>query len=149
MNITHCLQLSLHGNENYAFLGDLVAFDGDLITFVVEAAFADFFGRRTGFMLGKTPPCAIVTPLSSFPSSSSFLTANRTWRGMIRFFLLSLAALPASSRTWLMRHAHQSKLFGYMQCNTPILSTVLYVSQSINVVYMHMIGLGLCYVRCQ
>ena len=88
-------------------------------------------------MLGKTPPCAIVTPLSSFPSSSSFLTANKTWRRMIRFFLLSLAALPASSRTWLMRHAHQSKLFGYMQCNTPILRTVLYDSQSINVVYMH------------
>lgn len=77
----------------------MVAFDGDLGVFVVEAAFSDFFGRSIGFMFGKTPPCAMVTPLSSVPSSSSFLTANRTWRGIIRFFLLSLAALPASSRT--------------------------------------------------
>jgi hypothetical protein len=51
-------------------------------------------------MLGNTPPWAMVTPVSSFPSSSSLRIASSTWRGTMRVFLLSLAALPASSRTW-------------------------------------------------
>jgi hypothetical protein len=42
----------------------------------------------------------MVTPASSFPSSSSLRIASSTWRGMMRDFLLSLAAFPASSRTW-------------------------------------------------
>lgn len=50
-------------------------------------------------MFGRTPPCAIVTPASNFPSSSSFLTARRTCLGMILFFLLSRAAFPANSST--------------------------------------------------
>ncbi|KAJ6354132.1 hypothetical protein OIU76_003049 [Salix suchowensis] len=48
-------------------------------------------------MLGNTPPLAIVTPCSNFPSSSSFLTANKTCLGLILVFLLSLAAFPANS----------------------------------------------------
>ncbi|KAJ6305806.1 hypothetical protein OIU76_002920 [Salix suchowensis] len=50
-------------------------------------------------MLGKTPPFAIVTEPSSLLSSSSFLTASWMCLGTIRFFLLSLAAFPASSST--------------------------------------------------
>ena len=37
------------------------------------AALSDFLGRRTAWMLGKTPPWAIVTPAKSLFSSSSFL----------------------------------------------------------------------------
>merc|ERR550517_2220356 len=57
-----------------------------------------FLGRRTAWMLGNTPPWAIVTPDMSLFSSSSFLMANCRCLGMMRDFLLSLAALPASSR---------------------------------------------------
>lgn len=32
--------------------------------------------KSTRLILGKTPPCAIVTPGSNFPSSSLFLIAN-------------------------------------------------------------------------
>ena len=53
----------------------------------------------TGLMLGRTPPLALVTPWRSFPSSSSFLTASSTCRGLILVFLLSRAAFPASSST--------------------------------------------------
>ena len=64
-------------------------------------------------MLGNTPPWAMVTPDISLLSSSSFLQwagladavmlhnylmANCRCLGMMRDFLLSLAALPASSR---------------------------------------------------
>ena len=49
-------------------------------------------------MFGSTPPDAIVTPPSSLLSSSSLRTASWMWRGMMRLFLLSRAALPASSR---------------------------------------------------
>ena len=59
--------------------------------------FSDFFGRRTAWMLGRTPPCAIVTPASNLFSSSSFLTASCKCLGIILVFLLSRAALPASS----------------------------------------------------
>lgn len=59
-----------NADENYTFFGYLVAFDGDLVSFVVEAAFSDFFGKITGFMLCKTPPGAIVMLLNSFPSLS-------------------------------------------------------------------------------
>ena len=37
---------------------------------------ADFLGRRTAWMLGRTPPWAMVTPARSLLSSSSFLTAS-------------------------------------------------------------------------
>ncbi|KAA8593246.1 hypothetical protein FQN60_009362 [Etheostoma spectabile] len=40
----------------------------------------------------------MVTPPSSLLSSSSLRTASCRWRGMIRVFLLSRAAFPASSR---------------------------------------------------
>lgn len=75
-----------------AFLGDLVA--GEAFS-----AAEDFLGRRTGLMFGRTPPLAIVTPCSNFPNSSSFLIAKQRCLGFILFFLLSLAAFPASSRT--------------------------------------------------
>uniref|UniRef100_A0A804Q4V5 Uncharacterized protein n=1 Tax=Zea mays TaxID=4577 RepID=A0A804Q4V5_MAIZE len=55
-------------------------------------------------MLGRTPPWAMVTPDSSLPSSSSLRMARSTWRGMMRVFLLSLAALPASSSTSAARY---------------------------------------------
>lgn len=75
-------------------------------------------GKRTGWMFGNTPPWAIVTCLVSSANSSSFRMALETknfirncinfpristyswmWRGMMRFFLLSLAAFPDNSRT--------------------------------------------------
>ena len=36
----------------------------------------DFLGRRTAWMLGRTPPAAMVTPPSNLLSSSSFFTAR-------------------------------------------------------------------------
>ena len=42
------------------------------------AALSDFLGRRTAWMLGRTPPWAMVTPASSLFNSSSFLMAS--WR---------------------------------------------------------------------
>ncbi|PUZ71695.1 hypothetical protein GQ55_2G334300 [Panicum hallii var. hallii] len=56
-------------------------------------------------MLGRTPPWAMVTPASSFPSSSSLRIARSTCRGMMRVFLLSLAAFPASSSTSAARYS--------------------------------------------
>jgi hypothetical protein len=65
----------------------------------------DFLGRSTAWMLGSTPPSAIVTPARSLESSSSLRTASWTWRGMMRDFLLSRAALPESSRTSAARYS--------------------------------------------
>merc|ERR1719488_324769 len=61
--------------------------------------FFDFFGSSTEWMLGSTPPAATVTPERNLLSSSSLRTASVMWRGMMRDFLLSRAALPASSST--------------------------------------------------
>merc|ERR1740131_568239 len=58
-----------------------------------------FFGRSTALIFGRTPPLAIVTFPKNLSSSSSFLTANWIYRGIIRRFLLSFAAFPASSST--------------------------------------------------
>lgn len=58
-----------------------------------------FFGKSTVWMFGRTPPAAIVTVPNNLLNSSSFRTASWMCRGTIRFFLLSLAAFPASSRT--------------------------------------------------
>ena len=44
-------------------------------------------------MLGRTPPAAMVTEPSSFDSSSSLRTASWMWRGTMRVFLLSRAAV--------------------------------------------------------
>ncbi|XP_064512743.1 uncharacterized protein LOC135415115 [Pseudopipra pipra] len=59
----------------------------------------------TAWMLGSTPPCAIVTLPSSLLSSSSLRMASCRWRGMMRVFLLSRAALPASSRISAVRYS--------------------------------------------
>jgi hypothetical protein len=59
----------------------------------------------TGWILGKTPPCAIVTPDNNLLSSSSFRIANWRWRGIIRLFLLSRAAFPANSRISAERYS--------------------------------------------
>ena len=45
-------------------------------------------------MFGRTPPAATVTPDRNLVSSSSLRTARVMWRGMMRDFLLSRAALP-------------------------------------------------------
>ena len=55
--------------------------------------------EKTAVSLGRTLPWAIVTPASSLFSSSSLRTAGYRWRELILVFLLSRAALPASSRT--------------------------------------------------
>ena len=68
-----------------------------------------FFGNKTGLIFGRTPPPAIVTPASNFPISSSFLIANRTCLGMILYFLLSLAAFPANSRTCKSKNLGSTK----------------------------------------
>merc|ERR1712078_953530 len=67
--------------------------------------FPDFLGRSTAWMFGRTPPEAIVTVERSLESSSSFRTASWTWRGTMRLFLLSRAALPASSSTSALRYS--------------------------------------------
>jgi len=75
-------------------------------------------------MLGSTPPAAMVTLPSSLLSSSSLRMASWMWRGMMlhhrarqyqqlalatasthRVFLLSRAALPASSSTSAARYS--------------------------------------------
>jgi len=61
--------------------------------------FLDFFGNKTEWMFGKTPPDAIVTVPNNLDNSSSFLMANWMCLGTILDFLLSLEAFPASSRT--------------------------------------------------
>jgi hypothetical protein len=53
-------------------------------------------------MLGRTPPSAIVVLAISLFNSSSFLMARRMCLGLILFFLLSFAAFPASSRTFII-----------------------------------------------
>ena len=40
------------------------------------AFFSVFLGRSTAWMLGRTPPCAMVTPASSLFNSSSLRTAS-------------------------------------------------------------------------
>lgn len=60
-----------------------------------EKAYA---GNNSEWMLGKTPPWEITTAPKSLLSSSSFLIANCKCLGMIRDFLLSLAAFPANSK---------------------------------------------------
>ena len=60
--------------------------------------FSFFLGNKTAWMLGRTPPDAIVTPERSLFNSSSFRTASWRWRGMILAFLLSRAAFPANSK---------------------------------------------------
>ena len=61
--------------------------------------FLDFFGNKTEWMFGKTPPDAIVTVPNNLDNSSSFRMANWMCLGTILDFLLSLEAFPASSRT--------------------------------------------------
>ncbi|XP_070371550.1 histone H1.5 isoform X1 [Equus asinus] len=61
--------------------------------------------KNTAWMLGSTPPCAMVTLPSSLLSSSSLRMASCRWRGMMRVFLLSRAALPASSRISAVRYS--------------------------------------------
>ena len=65
----------------------------------------DFFGSKTEWMFGKTPPEAIVTVPNNLDSSSSFLMANWMCLGTILDFLLSLEALPANSRTSAARYS--------------------------------------------
>ena len=65
-----------------------------------------FLGSSTAWMLGSTPPSAKVTWDKSWLSSSSLRTANCKWRGMIRDFLLSRAAFPASSSTSAVRYSN-------------------------------------------
>ncbi|CAN8009185.1 unnamed protein product [Ixodes pacificus] len=67
--------------------------------------FSVFLGSNTAWMLGRTPPCAMVTPDRSLLSSSSLRMANCRCLGMIRVFLLSLAAFPASSSTSAARYS--------------------------------------------
>ena len=66
---------------------------------------ADVFGIRTEWMFGRTPPLAIVTPPKSLFNSSSLRTASWMCLGMIRVFLLSRAALPASSRISAVKYS--------------------------------------------
>ena len=79
-----------------------------------------FFGNRELWMLGKTPPCDIVTPDSILFSSSSFLIASWMCRGIMRDFLLSRAAFPASSRTSAARYSRTAAR--YTGAPAPILS---------------------------
>ena len=51
-------------------------------------------------MFGSTPPAAMDTPPRSLFSSSSLRTASWMWRGMMRVFLLSRAALPGRRRSF-------------------------------------------------
>jgi hypothetical protein len=50
---------------------------------IVAYSFSPFFGSRTEWKLGSTPPAAMVTLPSSFESSSSLRMASWMWRGMM------------------------------------------------------------------
>ena len=67
--------------------------------------FSVFLGRSTAWMLGSTPPWAMVTPERSLFNSSSLRMASWRCLGMILVFLLSRAALPASSNTSAARYS--------------------------------------------
>ena len=67
-----------------------------------------FFGRRTEWMFGRTPPWAMVTEPKSLFNSSSFLTASWMCLGTILDFLLSRAALPASSRISAVKYSRMA-----------------------------------------
>ena len=59
------------------------------------------------WMCGMTPPPAIVA-LMSVSSSSSPRMASCKWRGVMRFTLRSLHALPASSSTSAVRYSRMA-----------------------------------------
>ena len=73
--------------------------------YLLAAGFWVFLGRSTAWMLGSTPPWAMVTPDRSLFNSSSLRMASCRWRGMILLFLLSRAALPANSKTSAARYS--------------------------------------------
>ena len=50
----------------------------------LDSSPAFFLGSSTAWMLGSTPPDAMVTPPSSLFSSSSLRTASWMWRGVMR-----------------------------------------------------------------
>ena len=79
-----------------------------------------FFGKRTAWMFGNTPPAAIVTPPISLFNSSSLRTANWMCLGMIRLFLLSRAALPANSK--ISAHKYSNTAAMYTGAPAPILA---------------------------
>ena len=56
----------------------------------IIVSYCRLLGRRTAWMLGRTPLWAMVTPASSL--------FRWRWRGMIMVFFLSWEALPANSR---------------------------------------------------
>jgi hypothetical protein len=62
-------------------------------------------------MLGITPPEAMVTWPRRRLSSSSFRIASWMWRGMMRVFLLSRAAFPASSRISAVRYSITAAMY--------------------------------------
>ena len=72
------------------------------------SALAVVFGIRTEWMFGRTPPLAMVTPPKSLFNSSSLRTASWMCLGMIRVFLLSRAALPASSRISAVKYSRMA-----------------------------------------
>ena len=72
------------------------------------SALAVDFGIRTLWMFGRTPPLAMVTPPNSLFNSSSLRTASWMCLGMIRVFLLSRAALPASSRISAVKYSRMA-----------------------------------------
>lgn len=76
-----------------------ISCNNKLLYYKLAALSVVFFGKRRGLVLGRTPPWAMVTPASNFPSSSSFPQASRICLGMIFFFFLSLAAFPANCST--------------------------------------------------
>merc|ERR1719432_375585 len=73
-------------------------------------ALALFLGSSTAWMLGKTPPWAMVTPARSLFNSSSLRIASWRCLGMMRDFLLSLAALPAPHQTTQQQPSHHLDL---------------------------------------
>jgi len=62
---------------------------------VALATLAALLGQQHGVDVWEHTTLAIVTLPSSLLSSSSLRMANWMWRGTMRFFLLSRAALPA------------------------------------------------------
>merc|ERR1719498_1320958 len=82
-----------------------------------------FCGMRKTWMFGKTPPAAMVVLLRSLFNSSSLRIASWMCLGTIVVLLLSLAALPASSRTSAARYSRTEAR--YTGAPAPTLSAYL------------------------
>ncbi|XP_011887010.1 PREDICTED: uncharacterized protein LOC105572718 [Cercocebus atys] len=109
----------LHATRSWSTLAS--CFSGQLLSrcFTACGFTSGLLSSSTAWMLGRTPPCAMVTRPRSLFSSSSLRMASCRWRGMMRVFLLSRAALPASSKISAVRYSSTAARYTGAPAPTP------------------------------